>query len=404
MDFIPDKWYLFGVMSENIKIPRSLSLKLPKGQSAFLWGPRKTGKTTYLREKFPNSTRYDLLETDLFLPLSKEPFRLRQELLALEEKNELIQPIILDEIQKIPPLLDEVHWLIENRHFSFILCGSSARKLKQSHANMLGGRAWRFELHPLTSQELGEHLDLLKVLNRGLIPSHYLSPQYSREHKAYVHDYLKEEIQQEGLVRNLPAFARFLDAVSFSNGELVNYSNIARDCGVDAKTVAEYHQILVDTLLGTFLEPFRKKRKRQIIFSTPKFFLFDVGIAGALSQRVLQTNRGIEFGRAFEHFIFMEILAYRAYSEKEAHFSFWRTIDQMEVDFIVDRGEIAIEVKGTNHVGAQETKGLRAFVEEYRPKKAMLVCQESRKRKLENGITILPWQDFLTSLWGGEIF
>lgn len=389
------------MISDNIKIARKLDFKLPKGQSAFLWGPRKTGKTTFLKEKFPKSIRYDLLETDLFLRLSKEPFRLREELLALEEKKELTQPIILDEIQKVPPLLDEIHWMIENRHFSFILCGSSARKLKQSHANMLGGRAWRFELYPLTFQELGRNFDLLKALNQGLIPSHYLSSQHQREHKAYINDYLKEEIQQEGLVRNLPAFARFLDSVSFSNGELVNYSNIARDCAVDSKTVAEYYQILVDTLLGTFLEPFRKTRKRQTISSTPKFFLFDVGIAGALSQRLLQTNRGIEFGRAFEHFIFMELLAHRAYSEKEAPLSFWRTKDQMEVDFIINHGELAIEVKGTTQIGAQETKGLRAFIEEHHPKKALLVCQEPKRRKLENGITIIPWQDFLAELWNG---
>lgn len=391
-------------MSDKVKIHRALSLKLPGGQSAFLWGPRKTGKTTYLHGVFPNQTRYNLLHTDIFLRFSKEPFRLREELLALEEKGSLIQPIVLDEIQKVPSLLDEVHSLIEEKGWSFILCGSSARKLKQTHANMLGGRAWRFELFPLTTQELGKDFELLKALNRGLIPAHFLTDHYSKALKAYVQDYLKEEIQQEGLVRNLPAFARFLDSVSFSNGELVNYTNIAKDCAVDSKTVAGYYQILVDTLLGHFLEPFRKQKKRQIISQTPKFYLFDVGVAGFLSQRTLQTNRGFEFGKAFEHLVLMELQAYRSYRDREVHFSFWRTKDQLEVDFIINRGEVAIEVKATSHAGPQETRGLCAFMAEHHPKKALLVCQESRLRKLSSGILVMPWKIFLDSLWKGEIF
>ena len=390
--------------SESVGIKRVLKIALPKDQSAFLWGPRKTGKTTYLAAKFPKSTRYDLLQTDLFLRFSKEPYRLREELIALEEQGRLHLPILMDEIQKVPTLMDEIHWLIENKKWSFILCGSSARKLKQTHANMLGGRAWRFELFPLTSKELGKDLDLLKALNQGLIPSHYLSKHPLKEHQAYIENYLKEEIQQEGLVRNLPSFAKFLDSTSFSNGELVNYSNIARDCGVDSKTVAAHYQILVDTLVGTFLPPFRKQRKRQIILSTSKFYLFDAGIAGALCKRTLQINKGAEFGRAFEHFIFMELRAYRSYAEKQAEFSFWRTKDQLEVDFIVNQGEVAIEVKGTAQIGSQETKGLRAFMEEHPVKKALLVCQEPRRRKIDSGITIIPWRDFLSSLWEGKIF
>ncbi len=390
--------------SDKEEFRRTLSLQLPKGQSAFLWGPRKTGKTTYLKENFKNKTRYNLLETDTFLRFSKEPFRFREELLALEGKGTLRLPVILDEIQKVPTLLDEVHALIEDKGWSFILCGSSARKLKKTQANMLGGRAWRFELFPLTSEELGERFDLLTALNRGLIPSHYLSAHPAKALKAYVQDYLKEEIQQEGLVRNLPAFARFLDSVSFSNAELVNYSNIAAECAVDSKTVAGYYQILVDTLLGSFLEPFRKQKKRQIISSTPKFYLFDVGVAGFLSQRTLQTDRGSEFGKAFEHFIFMELQAYRSYREKETHFSFWRTKEGLEVDFVLNRGEIAIEVKGTSHLDPQDTKGLRAFMEEHQPKKLILVCQESRLRKLPSGILVMPWKPFLASLWKGEIF
>lgn len=183
-------------------------MDLPEGQSAFLWGPRKKGKTTYLTAKFPKSTRYDLLQTDLFFRLSKGPHRLREELVALEEQGRLRLPILMDEIQKVPALLDEIHWLIENKKWNFVLCGSSARKLRQTHANMLGGRAWRFELFPLTSRELGKDFDLLKALNQGLIPSHYLSQHPSKGHQASIENYLKEEIQQEGLGQKHPVLRK----------------------------------------------------------------------------------------------------------------------------------------------------------------------------------------------------
>ncbi len=388
-------------MSEKL-FNRIIDLSLPKGQSTFLWGPRKTGKTTLLLEKFPKSLRYDLLQTDVFLRLSKEPFRFREELLAKNEREKIEGPVIVDEIQKIPALLDEIHWLIEHKKISFLLCGSSARKLKRSHANLLGGRAWRLELFPLTYRELGDDFDLLRALNHGLIPKHYVDEEYARALEAYIYNYLQEEIQYEGLVRNLPAFTRFLDAVSFSNGELVNYTNISRDCGVDAKTVAQYYQILCDTLIGTFLEPFRKQRKRQVISATSKFYLFDVGVAGGLTRRLLQTNRGAEFGKAFEHFILMELLAYRSYARKHFKISFWRTKDGHEVDFVIDDGKIAIEVKGADHMGAQETKGLRVFMEEHKPQKAILVCQETVPRKTESGIDILPWKVFFERLWNDE--
>ncbi|MBI1870933.1 MAG: ATP-binding protein [Chlamydiae bacterium] len=381
---------------------RSLKIDLPKGQSAFLWGPRKTGKTTLIQSLFPKSIAYNLLETDTYLRLSKEPFRLREELAEIRTVSSNEQPIILDEVQKIPQLLDEVHNLIEQKGLSFFLCGSSARKLKKGHANMLGGRAWRYELYPLTSHELGKEFDLMKALNRGLIPSHYLSDYYAKSIKTYIQDYLKEEIQSEGLVRNLPAFARFLDTVPFNNGELVNFSNIARECSVDSKTVAAYYQILVDTLMGYFIEPFRKVKNRQIIGATPKFYLFDVGVAGGMSQRTLSINKGDEFGKAFEHFILMELIAYRAYSERDFHISFWRTKDGLEVDFVLNHGEVALEVKGISHVGTSDLKGLSAFREEHHPKHSILICQEPKPRKLENGITILPWKIFLERLWNGD--
>lgn len=387
-------------MTSHKDIARQLKIKLPKGQSAFLWGPRKTGKTTLLHQLFPNSLRYDLLETDTFMRLNKEPHLFREELKAM---SHIGQPVIVDEVQKIPALLDEIHKLIESEKLSFILCGSSARKLKRGHANMLGGRAWRFELFPLTTRELGKQFDLMAALNHGLLPSHYFDTHYKRSLKAYIHDYLREEIQYEGLVRNLPAFSRFLDAVPFCMGELINYTNIARDCGVDAKTVAEYFQILVDTLLGTFVEPYRKKRKRAIITETPKFYLFDVGIAGGVMNRVITTPKGDEFGRAFEHFLLMEILAYRSYSESDFRLSFWRTTDGREVDFVLGNGDVAIEVKGTDNPGNKEMRGLRAFADDHSPPKKILICQIKTPRRTDDDIYILPWQDFLDQLWNGKI-
>lgn len=389
--------------SELVNIKRRLNIDLPRGRSTFLWGPRKTGKTTYLLDKFPNGTRYDLLETDTFFRLSKEPYLLRQELQSLKERGNLVEPVIIDEVQKIPQLLDEIHGLIEKNKLSFILCGSSARKLKRSHANLLGGRAWKFELFPLTTNELGKEFDLLTALNRGLVPSHYLDQNYQRTIKAYISDYLKEEIRNEGLTRNLPAFARFLDAVPFSCGELVNYTNIASDCGIDSKTVAEYYHILVDTLIGTFIEPFRKRKKRNTIISTPKFYLFDVGIAGGLMKRIIQTNKGAEFGNAFENFILMELLAYRSYSEKDYRIDFWRTKGGKEVDFVLDGGSVAVEVKGTNKVRGDDIKGMATFIEEHKPRKAFIVSQEPVPRKPTTGIEIIPWKVFLEMLWNGDI-
>jgi predicted AAA+ superfamily ATPase len=381
-------------------IKRLLTIELPKGQSAFLWGPRKTGKTTFLRAAFPNSLTYDLLQTDLFIEFTKRPFLLREQLLAAEPRQ-LKDPIIMDEVQKIPQLLDEVHWLIENKGLRFILCGSSARKLKRGKANLLGGRAWRYEMHPFVSVEI-ENFHLLKGLNRGLIPLHYLQEEYGKSLQAYVQDYLKEEVFDEGLTRNMPAFSRFFDAMGYSHGELTNYANIARECGVDAKTVKEYYQILVDTLLGILIEPYKKRQERQVIVKAGKFYLFDVGIAGAITKRHIAEERGEQFGKAFEHFILMEIVAHRAYRELHYPVHFWRTKTGLEVDFVLGGGEVAIEVKGTQRLDSAGLRSLKAFIQEYRPRKALVVCNE-RSARVHEGIHIIPWREFLRMLWDGTI-
>jgi predicted AAA+ superfamily ATPase len=298
-------------------------------------------------------------------------------------------------------LLDEIHWLIENKGLRFILSGSSARKLKRGKANLLGGRAWRYEMHPLVSAEI-EDMDLLRSLNRGMIPDHYLQAEYGKSLQAYVRDYLKEEVFAEGLTRNIPAFSRFFDAMGYSHGELTNYANIARECGVDAKTVKEYYQILVDTLLGVMIEPYKKRQERQVITKAGKFYLFDVGVAGAITRRHIPEERGEQFGKAFEHFILMEILAHRSYKELNYEVNFWRTKTGQEVDFILGRGQVAVEVKGTCRIDPADLRPLKAFVQEYHPKKALLVCNE-RTPRIHESIHIIPWRDFLSMLWDGTI-
>lgn len=383
-----------------ITIERMIDTKLPAGQSAFLWGARKTGKSTLLKQRFPDSIVYDFLKTDLLLELTKRPARLREELMTRTPK-ELQHPVILDEVQKVPHLLDEVHWLIENKGIGFILCGSSARKLRRGHANLLGGRAWRFHMHPLTTHELPD-IDLLRALNNGLLPAHYLQQQGRRSLKAYVNDYLKEEVFDEGLTRNIPAFSRFFEAMGYSHGQLTNYANIARECGVDAKTVREYYQILIDTLLGMMLPPFKERQSRQVIGKAAKFYLFDVGVAGFLSGRKVESERGELFGQAFEHFILMELVAHRSYMELEHNLAFWRTKSGLEVDFVLGNGQVAVEVKGTQSVQSRDLRPLRAFIDEYSPTKAIVVCNEARPRRVEE-IDILPWREFCNRLWNGDI-
>lgn len=382
------------------QVDRILNIDIPKGRSAFLWGPRMTGKSTLLKSTFPRSLVYDLLRTDLLLELTRNPSRLREELLA-EKPERLREPVIIDEVQKVPQLLDEVHWLIENRGLRFILSGSSARKLKRGKGNLLGGRAWRYHLFPFVYPELSSP-ELLDVLNRGLLPDHYLRQGYRKSLQAYVQDYLKEEVFDEGLTRNVPAFSRFFEAMGFSHGELTNFANIARDCGVDAKTVKEYYQILVDTLLGTWVAPFKRRPDRHVILKASKFYLFDVGVAGALTGRRITAEKGESFGRAFEHYILMELVAHSGYSEAGYPIRFWRTKSGLEVDFILGAGEVAVEVKGSPRIDKRELRSLTAFVREYKPRRAIVVGNEKRER-VQDGIRVLPWRKFLDELWSDRI-
>ncbi len=366
------------------------------GETCFLWGARQTGKSTLLRELFPDSPWYDLLLSDKLLRLNIKPSTLREELLA----NPPGGPVIIDEIQKIPALLDEVQWLIVNKQMQFVLCGSSARKLKRSGGNLLGGRALRYELFPLIYEEVPD-FDLIRALNNGLVPRHYLSNNPRQLLESYVADYLRQEIAQEAITRNIPGFSRFLESAVFSNGEIINYQNIARECGVSAPTVKEYFQILVDTLVARFIPSYRRRPKRRVI-TAPKFFLFDVGLANFLLKRGRIEPRSESFGKAFEHFILQELVAHSHYSGLSYDISYWRTASQLEIDFILGEHEVALQVKGVEYVLDHHLRGLVAFDEEYRTKHSIIVSMDPKPRQVGR-ITIMPWKIFLNRLWGDEI-
>lgn len=377
---------------------RRQTLALRGKESCFLWGARQTGKSTLLKELFPTSPKYDLLLSSEFGRLQLNPSLMLEELQASPPGD---VPVIIDEVQKIPHLLDDVQWLIVNHNVQFILCGSSARKLKRSGANLLGGRALRFELFPLVYPEIPD-FDLIRALNNGLLPRHYLSDQPHLLLESYVGEYLKEEIAAEALTRNIPAFSRFLEAAAFSNGEIVVHKNIASECGVSSSTVKEYFEILLDTLIGDFVPAFQKRPKRRVV-QAPRFYYFDVGLANFLLKRRNIVPKSEVFGKAFEHFIYQEILAHSHYSGLKYPISYWHTTSDLEVDFILGDHEIALEIKGVDQVAGHHLKGIKAFQEEYTTKKSIVVSLDSKPRQLENGILVLPWTHFLNKLWSGEL-
>ncbi|MDD2995081.1 MAG: DUF4143 domain-containing protein [Paludibacter sp.] len=365
-------------------------------ESIFFWGARQTGKSTLLKTLFPNALWFDLLLSDEYERLSKKPELLREIILA----NRNVSLVIIDEIQRLPDLLNEVHWLISNHKVRFILSGSSPRKILRGGFNLLGGRALRYELYPLISVEIPD-FDLIRALNHGLLPRHYDSANPRKLLSSYIGSYLQDEIVAEARIRNVHTFSRFLEVAALTNGEMINYTNIASDCGISAKTIKEYFQILEDTLIGRYLPSFQKRPKRRVI-TAPKFYMFDIGITNYLLNRT-KIEKGTElFGKAFEHFIYQEIYAHSRYSDVNYPMYYWRTASQIEIDFVLGDHEVAIEVKATDQATVRHLKGLKAFAEEYDVKKLILVSNDPLPRLVDD-IEILPWKVFLERLWKDEI-
>ena len=360
-------------------------------KSHFLFGPRQTGKTFLVRRALPRARVYDLLDSSVYLALSQRPGRLAEEAAPSDRL------VVIDEVQRLPELLNEVHRLIEERGTRFLLTGSSARKLRRGGVNLLGGRARTRYLHPLSWRELAAHFDLDRALGRGLLPSIYFSDDPRADLDAYIGTYLQQEIVAEGATRNAPAFSRFLRVAALCNATLVNFTNVASDAQVPRTTVYEYFDILKETLLLHEVPAWKASIKRKPLVSS-KYYFFDVGVASALQGRLV--SRGTpEFGTAFETWLLHELVCYRDYVSGEA-IRYWRSTSGFEVDFILG-DHTAIEVKGKENVSAHDLKSLHALAEEKKLKRYLCVSLEPRRREVRN-ISILPYRAFLEALWDGE--
>lgn len=377
------------MFARAIEIP-----ELIRQRSIFLFGPRQSGKTTLLRTQIPSGVFYDLLEADTFSELTRNPALIRQRLTGRETA------IVIDEIQRLPQLLHEVHAMVErNKKLRFVLTGSSARSLRQGGVNLLGGRARTVHLHGLVWPETGaEYLE--RRLLTGSLPAVLTSEEPFEDLKAYAAAYLQKEIGAEGLVRRLEPFSRFFETAAKANGEIVNFTNVGSDAGVPPRTVREHYQLLVDTLLGTMLEPFRGSSRKAA--AAAKFYLFDTGLAHFFQRRRELVRGTAEYGRALEHLVLLECQAHKSYRRLDYPIQYWRTHSGFEVDFLLG-GSVAIEVKASARVTERDLKGLRALSEETTLRRRIVVSLESAPRRLDDGTEILPVTEFLSQLWAGDV-
>ena len=366
--------------------------KLLKKKTFFLFGPRGTGKTTLIKHTLSDITMIDLLEVKTYREYLKNP--------SILSEQKLKPIVVIDEVQKLPEMLDEVHRLIEAEKLTFLLTGSSARKLKRGGANLLAGRAWWADMFPLTSIEIPD-FDLLTYLNRGGLPAVYPSDDYVEELRAYTALYLKEEIQNEALTRKVVQFSDFLDLMALSNGEEISYQSIAGDCGVSPNSIKNYIQILEDTLVAFQLKAFTKTRKRKAI-SRSKLYFFDVGVTNTLASRGEIMEGSELFGKAFEHFILLEVRAFLSYTRKTVRMCYWRSTSKFEVDLILNN-RWGIEMKSATSIQNKHLKGIRALKEEGIIQNFAVVSCDRYERKTQDSITIFPWKIFLKKLWNGDI-
>jgi predicted AAA+ superfamily ATPase len=378
--------------TSSLWVERILDLPaLLEKKSYFLFGPRQTGKTFLIRHSLSKARIYDLLDTSIYLSLSQDPGRLGQELTPQD------RIVVIDEIQRLPHLLNEVHRLIEAQGVHFLLTGSSARKLRRGGVNLLGGRARTKYLRPLTYKELGDRFDLYRAVERGLLPSIYFSDDARADLEAYTGLYLQQEIVAEGATRNVPAFSRFLKAAAFCNGTIVNFTNVANDAQVARTTIYEYFEILKDTLVLYELPAWRKTKKRKPLASS-KYYFFDVGVVSSLQGRTFRPGTP-EFGEAFETYLMHELTSYSDYVSGEP-LSYWKSTTGFEVDFIIG-DHTALEVKAKANISQQDLRSLRALAEEKGLKRYLCVCLEPRPRRVEE-VQITPFSEFLEALWNGE--
>ena len=374
----------------NIKRLVDLNDLLAK-KSYFLFGPRQTGKSFLINHSLKGAKVYDLLDTSIYMAFSRNPGRIAEELTPED------RIVVIDEIQRLPELLNEVHRLIEKHRIRFLLTGSSARKLRRKGVNLLGGRARTIYLHPLTYKELGKRFDLFRAIKRGLLAPIYFSDDPRADLEAYAGSYLQQEIVAEGLTRNIPAFSRFLRVAALCNGTIVNFTNVSNDAQVARTTVYEYFEVLKDTLVLHELPAWRKSKKRKPLASS-KYYFFDVGVVAALQERNFQRGTP-EFGVAFETYLMHELISFRDYVSGDK-LSYWRSTSGFEVDFILG-DHTAIEVKAKENISSRELKSLRAIAEEKKLKRYLCVSLEPRTRKIGN-VTVLPYNKFLDALWNGE--
>lgn len=372
---------------------RIISKPLQTERSFFLFGPRGTGKTTWLKNTFPDSLHLDLLDSSLYTDLTANPAYIKNIIPPDCEKR-----IIIDEVQRIPALLNEVHRLIENKQYSFILTGSSARSLRKKGTNLLGGRAFTYHMYPLTAVELGSVFSLKTSITYGHLPSIHTGIDREEYLRSYVQTYLREEVLQEGLTRNLGAFARFLETASFSQGSLLNVSEVAREAGLERKTVANYFSILEDLLIAYFLPVFTRRTKRRLVTHN-KFYYFDTGIFQTMRPKgPLDVPEEIG-GSALETLVLQELKAINEYFNFRYSIYFWRTSNGTEVDFILygDKGLLAIEVKNKKRVSGKDFNALKAFQTDY-PEASLFLFYTGERKEYYDSIYVLPVQEALREL------
>lgn len=379
-----------------MRVARCLNLPdLLEQKSFFLFGPRAVGKSTLIEQQLTDQALViDLLDSATFQRITSDYGELEAMVV-----NSAYSIFVIDEIQKLPQLLNDVHRLIERQRVHFLLTGSSTRKLRRGGVNLLAGRAWQAQLFPLTKGEIPQ-FKLEHYLHYGGLPAVSFSMRPEEELRAYVSTYMQHEIQQEGLVRKLPSFTRFLQAMALSNCEVLNYTKIGNNCQVAPSTVTEYVQILEDTLLGSLLLPCTASRQRKAT-RTAKFYFFDTGVARTLADIERIERNSSLYGKSFEHFIYMELRAYLSYTRQRHQLMFWRTRHGYEVDFVVGT-ELAVEVKATNAVSCRDLKGLRAFAQEGICKKFYLVSQDRLDKKYDSFYAV-HWETFLQRLWNNEL-